>query len=115
MSFLKLISPVRAVRDLRQFLATRKRYEWLMLIPALLGTLYVIFAFYKDSHFERAYEREIIYVESWPLTRSESEIRAQQVLDRAAKEKREAELEAKAKARQQDFQKLDNSLKAWGI
>jgi hypothetical protein len=115
MSFLKYLSPIRAMRDLWRFLDGRPRHELYMMVPALLLVVGVIYAFYKDSHFEREYKPNIIYVKSWPLNRSDEEIAKQAAIDKVELDKRRAALEKKQKERQESFQRVDNSLKAWGF
>lgn len=116
MSIFRFLSPVRAFRDFRQFIATRKKHELWMLIPSLGVTIAILIGFYLDSNFERAWKRpEIIWVKDWRLDRSDEEIRAQQAIDKAAKDKAEAELEKKRKVRRDEFKKIDDGLKSWGL
>ncbi len=115
MTFLKYLSPIRALRDLWRFLERRPRHELYMMVPAMLLVVGVIYAFYKDSHFEREYKPNIIYVKSWPLNRSDEEIAKQAAIDKVERGKQRAALEKKQKARQQEFQKLDNTLQSWGF
>ncbi|UYY57254.1 V-type proton ATPase subunit G [Sphingomonas sp. S2-65] len=115
MTFLRSISPLRAIRDLRRYLAGRPAYEIWFLMLAMALTLVVIWAFVKDSNIAVPYKRNIIYVESWPLSRTDAEIRAQQKIDQAKKEAQLAELEKKRKQRQEEFKRVDESLKKWGI
>ncbi|AJP73555.1 hypothetical protein [Sphingomonas hengshuiensis] len=115
MSLLKNISPLRAIRDLRVFLAQRKPYElWFMMLSMVL-TFTVIVVFIKDSNIPVPYKRNIIYAESWPLTRTDDEIRAQQKIDQVKKHAAEAEMEKRRKQRQEEFKRVDDSLKKWGI
>ena len=115
MTFLRYLSPLRAYRDLRFFLATRKPYELWFMVLAMVVTLLILAGFVKDSHFERPYERNIIYVEQWPITRTDEQIRAQQKIDQAKKAIERAELEKKQKARQAEFKRLDDKLESWGL
>jgi hypothetical protein len=115
MTFLKYISPVRAIRDLWRFLNGRPRHELYLMVPALLIVFAVLYAFYKDSRFEREYKPNIIYVKSWPLNRSDEEIRADAAIDKVRRDKERAALEKKQRERQEGFQKVDNSLKEWGF
>lgn len=115
MTFLKYMSPFRAVRDLRLYLARRKRHELWFLLLALAMTAGILFMFFKDSQFEKPYKPNIIYVESWPLTRSDAEIVAQQKIDQAKKEAERAEIERKQKRRQAEYKKIDDTLKQWGL
>lgn len=115
MTFLKFFSPVTAWRDLRFFLATRKRHELGFLALSLVVTLLILVAFVKDSHFEKPYERNIIYVEQWPITRTDEQIRAQQKIDQAKRNIEKAELEKRRKAKQAEFKRLDDKLESWGF
>ncbi len=115
MRFFARLSPLAAIRDLRVFLAQRQRYELGFLALSIALTAALIAGFVHDSHEERPYKRQIIYVEQWPLSRTEAEIKAQQKIDQAAKEKRLAEEAREQKARQAEFKKIDDRLKAMGI
>lgn len=115
MTFLKFFSPITAWRDLRFFLATRKRHELGFLALSLVVTLLILVAFVKDSHFEKPYERNIIYVEQWPITRTDDQIRAQQKIDQAKRNIEKAELEKRRKAKQAEFKRLDDKLESWGF
>jgi len=115
MEFLARFSPLRAYRDLRRFMVTRKRHEYWLLIPSFLITMFVVVSLQHDFFAKPAYKREIIYVKSWPLTRGEAEIHAQQIVDQAEKMRQEAILEKARKERQQQFKKIDDKLKSWGI
>lgn len=115
MSLLRHFAPVRAWRDLRVFLAARQRYELWFLALSLALTALAIWALFKDSHFERAYKRNIIYVESWRADRSDAEIKAKQVIDQARKEKVLAEIRARQEKRKAEFKRVDDALKRYGI
>jgi hypothetical protein len=68
----------------------------------------ILIAFYLDAKTNIAPGPQLIMVESWPLTRTDEEIREKQQRDLAAREARE-------RARQREFQELDNGLSRWGI
>lgn len=115
MNFLKSLSPLRAIRDLRFFLSQRKQHElWFMMLSMAI-TFVVLFVFVKDSHVPSPYKRNIIYVESWPITRTDEQIRAQQTIDQAKKKIAEAELEKRRKAKQAEFKKVDDWLTRHGF
>jgi len=115
MTFLKFFSPVAAYRDLRLFLATRRRHElWFMALSLAVTTL-IIFVFFKDANFQKPYERNIIYVEQWPITRTDEQIRAQQKIDQAKKAIQLAELKKKREAKQAEFKRLEDKLESWGF
>jgi hypothetical protein len=115
MSFISRFSPVRAYRDLRFFLASREPYELGFLVLAMFITGVVIWMFARDSHVEPVYRPNIIYVQQWRADRTDTQIRAQQVIDEAARQERlAAEKVEKDKVRAQ-YQRLDNQLDKWGL
>lgn len=116
MSFLRYISPLRAFRDLRFFLARRRPHELWFGILALLLTFVVIAAFIHDSHVETPYEPpNIIYAESWPITRTDAEIKQQQVIDEAKRHIEEEKLDKLRKQKQAEFKKVDDWLTQHGF
>lgn len=115
MSFLGRFSPGIAYRDLRHFVATRERYEFIFLALAIAITGAVMFVFMHDSHVETPYKRNIIYVQNWRLDRSDAEIKAQQVVDEAARKKRLAAEDAQRAKLRAQFKRLDDSLTNMGI
>ena len=54
-------------------------------------------------------------MQNWRLDRTDAEIRAQQVVDEAARKKRVAEQEAYKAQSRAEFQRLDNSLSKYGF
>jgi hypothetical protein len=116
MTFLKFFSPIAAYRDLRLFLATRRRHELVFMALALAVTVLIIFVFFKDTMgITKPYERNIIYVEQWPITRTDEQIKAQQKIDQAKKHIQRAEMQKKREAKQAEFKRLDNKLDSWGF
>lgn len=115
MSYFARFSPFHAIRDLRVFLRHRSRYELVFLVIAMVVTGVIVAGFVHDSHQARPYRREIIYVQQWPADRSDGQIIAQQKLDSVARAREKAELDKLQKARQAEFKKLDDKLKAWGL
>lgn len=116
MSFLERFSPLRAWRDLRLFLSYRQPYELGFLALAVGVTGIVIAGFYVDSKIEKPYKRpEITYFESWPATRTDEQIKTQQVIDQAKKDKLMAELKARQEARKAEFKRLNDKLERWGL
>jgi hypothetical protein len=115
MQYLGRFSPVRAVRDLRLFLASRQPHELWFLLAAVAITGFFIYGFAHDSREEVVYRPTIIYVQQWPANRSTAEIRAQQKIDQAGEERRRAEAKAEQDKRRAEFQRLDDSLKRYGL
>lgn len=115
MQFFARMSPFRAVRDLRQFLAQRQRHELWFLIAAIAITSFFIYGFAKDSHVEKVYKPDIIYVQQWRLDRTDEQIKAQQKIDEAKRVIEQREIEAQQAKNRAEFKKIDDQLNKWGI
>jgi hypothetical protein len=101
-------SPRALWADLRLFWNGRSRTQWVAAFLAVLIPIGILGAFYLDAKTNIAPGPQLIFVESWPLTRTDAEIREKQQRDRVAREARERE-------RQRQFQELDNGLRRYGI
>ena len=115
MGFFSRMSPVRAYKDLRLFLAARQPYELGFLALAMLVTGFFVYGFVHDSYVEPVYKRDIVYVQQWTLDRTDAQIKAQQAIDapiKAAQIKAQEEREAKRRA---EFKKLDDQLTKYGL
>ena len=115
MGFFRRFSPAAAYRDLRGFLASRERYELGFLALAIGITTALIFAFVGDAQVEPEYVPHITYVQQWRADRTDAEIKAQQVIDQAAREKQAALDKAERAKSQAEFKRLDDKLKRMGI
>ena len=115
MQFFARFSPFRAVQDLRLFLATRQRHELAFLFLSIVLTTLLIAGFIKDSHIEKPYKRDIQYFESWPLDRSDADIRAGQVRDMALRTKGDVTLEKRQADMKASFKRVDDSMTKWGL
>lgn len=115
MTFIARLSPFRAIRDLRFFLSQRQPYELGFLALSILITTAVVAGFVQDSRVEKPYKKNIIYVEQWPVTRTNAEIVAQQKIDQVVRDKEKAEQLRREKELQAQFKKLDDRLKAVGL
>ncbi|WP_447727928.1 hypothetical protein [Sphingomonas koreensis] len=111
----KHVSSVGPLQDLREALRIRHGYQLWFLLAAFATTGLILTGFYLDSYFERAYKREIIYVQNWRADRTLDEIVAQQKIDEEARQKREAEAKAKAEKKRIEYKKVDDKLKSWGL
>jgi hypothetical protein len=97
-----LHSPRVAFADLRAFLRGRSREKTLGAICSLLVTGFIVFLFFLDPKVNTAPPAQIIYTDNWALNRTDAEIIADQ-------QKHQAEREAAARAKQQQYQELANS------
>lgn len=116
MSMFSRFSPLRALRDLRAFLGSRKPYEVGFMALSIAITWTVVLVFARDTNVERDYqEPDIIFVKNYKADRSIEEIRAQQKVDLPAEQARKDAVIAEQKRRQEQFKKIDDKLKSWGI
>ena len=113
--FPRPVSPWRAIRDLRVFLAQRERHELIFAFLSVFITVMLIVGFYIDSQVEKPWKRNIQYVESWPLSRSDAEIVAQQKIDMVKKKAAMAKFEAERQKRMKSFQRLDKQMDDLGL
>ncbi|MCJ8158973.1 hypothetical protein [Sphingomonas sp. LaA6.9] len=113
--FPRPVSPRRALRDLRGFLAMRQKHELIFGFLSITITTLLMAGFYVDSRVEKPWKRDIQYVESWPLDRSLEQIRAQQKIDAEKKKVLQAELEKRKQERMEQFRKVDRQLDALGL
>ncbi|MBR0553180.1 hypothetical protein [Stakelama marina] len=116
MNFFRRFSPLRAFRDLRAYLQQRQPYELGFMFLSFIITVTLIGMLIHDSRVQAPpKEPEIIYVQSWPLNRTDAQIAAAAKVN-DAKKKAAAEKLAKMRAeRRAEFQRLDNQLDAWGL
>ncbi len=100
--------PTALWQDLRAFLATRQRHQWLIGAVSIAIPALFVAGFYQDSKIMPPDSNPVVYVQSWPADRSDAEIIAQQKIDQA---KKDAALEA----RRQQWKRLDDKLDRLGI
>jgi hypothetical protein len=108
MSLPRPASPRALWADLRLFWSGRSRTQWVAALLAILIPIGILGAFYLDAKTNIAPGARLIMVESWPVTRTDAEIRERQLRDRA-------ERDARARARQEEFKAADNALRRYGI
>jgi hypothetical protein len=93
--------PAAVFADLLAFFRGRERHDYIAAALAVLITGFVVFAFNHDSRMER--QPQIVFVESWPATRTDDQIKAEQKVDAAAKQKAMDE-------RRDEFRKLADQM-----
>jgi hypothetical protein len=81
----------------------RSREQTIGAALAVLITMIIVIVFFVDASINTAPPRQVIYVDSWSANRTDAEIVAQQKKDQAARE-------AAIKAKQEQFQKLEEQL-----
>lgn len=109
-------SPLRALRDLRAYLGSRKPYEVGFLALSVAITWTVILVFARDTNVEKEYvEPEIVYVQAYSENRTDAEIIIQQKKDLPEELARKKAIADAQEKRRQEFKKIDDKLKSWGI
>jgi hypothetical protein len=101
-------SPRALWADIRAFTAERRPHHWVALAFAVAIPLGIVFIFDLDGRTNIAPGPQLIYVESWPADRSDEQIKAEQKIDQAARDKAKKE-------RQEQFKRLDEKLERLGI
>lgn len=103
-------SPRDLWRDLRAFLRTREKHEWIFAGLAVLIPAILMLMFYTQSTPVKYRPPTVIYVKDWNKGRTEAEIKRQQAIDAPAERAaRKAEAEFEAKKRQQ-FKDIEKAL-----
>ncbi len=99
------VGPRAAFRDLTAFLRQRSREQMIAAALAVLVTIIILIIFFVDSKINTAPPPQVVFVENYPATRTDAEIKADQ--QKASEDRRKAE-----EARRREFQKLE---KKFGI
>lgn len=95
-------------KDLSNFWRDRPRHQWIAASLAVLIPAFILTLFYFDAKTNLAPGPQVIYVESWPRSRTDEEIKAKQKIDLRRREEAE-------ERRRREFQRLDESLNRLGI
>lgn len=101
--FPRPVGPIAALRDLAAFMRQRSREQLVGGALAVLVTTIIVILFLVDAKINTGPGEEIVHVSSWPASRTDAEIIAQQKRDQAA-------LDAARKQRQEQFRKLEKDL-----
>lgn len=94
-------SPAAAWRDLKAFLGQQERHKFFFAIIAVLIPALIVTGFYVDANIKP--EEQIIYVENWPADRTDDQIKAEQKIDQAKRDKAAAE-------KRRQYQELEKRL-----
>lgn len=108
-------SPFRAIRDLRRYLQSRQPYELWFMMAALAVTGIIMFTFLYEQVEPPVYRPNIIYVQQWRADRTDAEIRAQQKIDQAVRDKEEAAQKKREEELRQQFKRVNDQLERYGI
>ena len=116
MNLRQYFSPIRAWRDLRSYVATRRPHQIGFMALALVLSYTMIMGTLDVSRMPKpAYHREIIYVQQWRADRTDAEIVAQQKIDGVEQTRQEKALKRLQAERKAQLKRLDDTLKSYGI
>ena len=116
MSRFRRYNPLTGLNDLRAFLASRQKHELVFAFLAIMVTATILTGFYLDSgDLKKPWQRDITYVESWPLDRTDADIIAAQKTDAITKAREAAEMKKLQDERKASFKKVDDALNRWGL
>jgi hypothetical protein len=101
-------SPRALWADIRAFTSERRPHQWVALAFAIAMPVAIIILFVLDGRTNIMPGPQIIYVESWPANRTDEQIKAEQKIDQAARDKFRKE-------RREQFKRLDEKLERYGI
>ncbi len=101
-------SPRALWADIRAFAGERRPHHWVAAALAVVMPAAVLVLFVTDARRNIDPGPQVIHAASWPATRTDEEIKAQQRKDQVEKE-------AAQKERQRQFKKLDDNLEKMGI
>jgi hypothetical protein len=116
MSRFSRYNPVSGINDLRRFLASRQKHELIFAFLSVVVTVTIIVGFYLDSgDLRKPWKRDIQYVESWPLNRTDAEIIAAQKADMKTRAARDAAEKKRQEEHRRSLKKIDDALTRWGF
>jgi hypothetical protein len=101
-------SPRALWADLRAFTSERRPHQWVAAALAIAIPMAIVVVFYIDGSTNIMPGPQLIYVESWPADRTDEQIKAEQKIDQAKRDKFKKE-------RQEQFKRLDEKLERFGI
>ena len=88
---------------MRSFFRQRSRHQMIAAFFAVAMPIIIVVGFYFDSQTNIMPGEQIVYVENWPSTRTDEEIKAQQKIDQERREKALVE-------RQRQFKEVERRL-----
>ncbi len=88
---------------MRSFFRQRSRHQMIAAFFAVAMPIIIVVGFYFDSQTNILPGEQIVYVENWPATRTDAEIKAQQKIDQERLDEAIAE-------RQRQFKEVERRL-----
>jgi hypothetical protein len=106
--FLRPAGPRALWKDLASFWRGRPRGQWVAAVLAVSATSAIVLGFYLDSRSLGETREQVIFLDSWPASRTDAEIVAKQKADQAERDSARA-------AHQRRLQEIDRNLNRLGI
>ncbi len=104
-------TPWKAWADLRAFLRTRERNQWVFAFLSLAIPGFLILQFWLVSGQRKVYHPpEVTFVKNWKQGRTNAEIRAQQAKDAPAERQARKELAERIEARKRQMKAIEDAL-----
>ncbi|WP_375398878.1 hypothetical protein [uncultured Sphingomonas sp.] len=114
MTIFSRFSPLRAIGDLRRFLASRGKHEVIFLFASFVVVVLIIAGFVADSTPPVPYKRPtIVFVQQWRADRTDAQIVAQQKIDAAKKKIVDAKIAREQAETRAAYKRLNDKLKPW--
>lgn len=107
--------PSAAFADLRAFLASREKHQWVFALLSVMITGYFITVFLIQSKTKEYKQPEVIWVQDYSGHRTDAQIRAQQRIDQEKRLAEQAELKKLQEAQRKESAKLQKKLSELGI
>ena len=107
--------PSAAFADLRAFLASREKHQWVFALLSVLITGYFIAVSLIQSKTKEYKPPEIVWVQDYAANRTDAQIKAQQRIDQAKRLAEQAELKQLQEAQRRESAKLQKKLGELGI
>jgi hypothetical protein len=105
---LRPASPSALWADLRDFWRGRPRHTWVAATLAVGVAAGIFFTFWLDYGAVVDRREQVMFIDSWPASRTDAEIVAKQKADKAARD-------AAIEERRRQLQRLDENLNRLGI
>ncbi|WP_296620321.1 hypothetical protein [Rhizorhabdus sp.] len=95
-------TPRAFVADLKAFLHQQNRHKLMIAVVSGLMPMIIVWGFYVDSKTDKP-KAQVIFVESWPSTRTDAEIEKQNIADQKVRD-------AQRKAKQEEYRRVADKL-----
>ena len=107
--------PSAAFADLRAFLASREKHQWVFALLSVLITCYFIAFFLVQSQTKEYKPPEIIGLQNYAANRTDAQSKAQQRIEQVKSRAEQSELKQLQESQRRESDKLQKKLGELGI